>query len=84
MLIGEEKITERIEKIINNINKDGSELIEIDDVMLIVVVHYGSDPIEETETGSLFYNCSTGRYHIQRGLLEQAIRAVNYNQEPRE
>lgn len=83
MLIGEEKITERVEKIIANINKDENELIEIDDVMVIVVVHYGSDLVEETETGSLFYSCSTGRYHVQRGLLEQAIRAVNYNQEPR-
>lgn len=79
MLIGEEKIRENAEKIIENMSKE-EELIEIEDVMIIAVVHYGVDSVEETETGSLFYRCSTGRYHIQLGLLENTKRAIDFSQ----
>jgi hypothetical protein len=81
MLVGADKLTESVEKILANIERnDQDELVEIDEVFIIVAVHYGSDPIEDTETGELFYRCTSARYHVQRGLIEQTIMALNANQ----
>ena len=76
MIIGDEKIREVAEKVLDRLNDD-NELIEVDEVFLIVAVHYGAaDLDEDAEVGELFYRCSSARQHVQFGLLEQARRAV--------
>lgn len=80
MIVGGEKITESAEALLANIEKDDeNELVEIDEVLIIAVVHYG-DPDENSSSGSLFYRCTSARYHIQLGILAHAKNAIDANQ----
>jgi hypothetical protein len=79
MIIGEEKILETAQKVLDRINEtnDSDDLVEIDEVFIIVAVHYGADEVEEdAEVGELYYRCTSARQHVQFGLLFQATRAV--------
>lgn len=76
MIIGDDKILETAQKVLDNIS-DQDELVEIDEVFVIVAVHYGTlDNDEDAEVGELFYRCTSARQHVQFGLLVQANRAV--------
>ena len=82
MIVGGEKITESAAKLLANLERDegaGGELVEVDEVFVIAVVHYG-DPDENSSAGSLFYRCTSARYHVQLGVLEHARDAVRANQ----
>ena len=83
MIVGGEKVTETAEKVLAMIDDD-DELVEVDEVFVIVAVHYGaSGQVEEAEEGSLFYRCTSARIHAQAGLLEYAKIAVLHNQQLR-
>ena len=76
MIIGSEKVQETANQVLERLDED-DELVEVDEVFVIVAVHYGTpDPDEEAESGSLFYRCTSARQHVQFGLLEQAHRAI--------
>ncbi len=80
MIVGGEKLVESAEAILANIEKsDGDELVEIDEVFVIAVVHYG-DPDENSSSGSLFFRCTSARYHVQLGILAHAENAMRDNQ----
>lgn len=77
MIVGEEKVHETVEKALKKLDEE-DELVEVDEVFLIVAVHYGTpDPEKGAETGSLFYRCTSARIHVQYGLLEYARRAID-------
>lgn len=77
MIIDGEKITELASNLLNDIDCDNNnnKLIEIDDVFIIAVVHYGN-PDEYSSCGSLFYRCSSAKHHVQLGILSNAKEAV--------
>jgi hypothetical protein len=76
MIVGNEKVLETAQKVLDNIDET-DELCEIDEVFVIVAVHYGTlDSDEDAEVGELFYRCTSARQHVQFGLLMQAHRAV--------
>lgn len=84
MIVGAEKIPECVEEIIATIERsDPDELVEIEEVMVIAVVRY-EDPDENSSAGSLFYRCTSARYHVQLGILEHAHEGVKKNQNPDE
>lgn len=78
MIVADNKIMASAERVLAAIEADADgELCEIDEVMVIVTVHYGETDDGDAEIGSLFYRCSSGRQHVQLGLLAQAERAVD-------
>lgn len=80
MIEGLEKVTDAVDRIVDNIEKSAEDEIgSIDEVIIICAVHYGSTEDGAGDIGSVFYACSTGRGFIQRGLLEDARRAVDEN-----
>jgi hypothetical protein len=80
MIVGGEKITETAAKLRAIVEADSeNELVEIDDAFVIAVVHYG-DPDDEHSSSSLFYRCTSARYHIQLGILEHTRNAVDAQQ----
>lgn len=85
MITNPEVISDPVSRLIANIEEDcAEELAEIDAVLVIAAVHYGSTEDGSGDIGSTFYTCSSGRGFIQRGLLEDARRAVDVNTTPRE
>lgn len=83
MLVGGEKIHDLAVKILHSLeNVNPDELVEVDEVMIVVATHYGSDLETGTEAGNLFYRCTSARIHVQYGLLEHARRAVDHNIRP--
>jgi len=75
MIVGKEKIHETVGFVLDQLDET-DELAEVDEVFLIVAVHYGSDPEEDSEEGQLYYRCTSARIHTQYGLLKQADRAI--------
>jgi hypothetical protein len=84
MIIGGEKIEDVVTRTLDNIAMDNNadELAEVDEVMIVVVVHRGSSEDMQGEIGQLFYSCSSARYHVQLGLVAQLARAVDSNLTP--
>ena len=84
MIVGGEKVTETAAMLLAKLDADG-ELVEVDEVLVLVAVHYGAaEGEDEAEAGSLFYRCTSARYHVQAGLLAQGVRAVDQNQRSEE
>jgi hypothetical protein len=83
MIVGSEQIAETAAKVLEAIGRDAAdELVEVDEVFVIVAVHYGAVEGEDAETGSAFYRCTSARVHVQLGLVEQARRAIDATVEP--
>jgi hypothetical protein len=82
MIVGGEKISETAERVLSKIDRDDvADLIEVDQVMVIVAVNFGGDEAEESETGALYYRCTSARGYVQRGLLTYAAEAVRFNRQ---
>jgi hypothetical protein len=83
VIVGEDKIADCADRILISIREDGEDsLAEIADVMLIVGVSFGSVDDDGAESQSVFYRCSSAKGWVQRGLLEDARRAVDNNARP--
>lgn len=83
MIVGAERIAETAAKVLAAIERDGDdELAEVDEVLVIVAMHYGAADGEDAETGCAFYRCTSARVHVQLGLVEQLRRAIDLNVEP--
>jgi hypothetical protein len=82
LIVGAEKLTETIEKLLERIaadDEDGSgELAEVDEVFVVVAIHYGSaGDNPDAEVGNLYYRCTSARVHVQLGMVEHARRAID-------
>jgi len=81
LIAGADRIAEHARKVLGAIElatADG-DLAEIDEVLVVVAVHYGAVEGEDADYETMFYRCSSARIHVQLGLLEQARRAIDRN-----
>ena len=81
MLTNGSLIAETAERLLENISADhdGDELIEVADLIVVAVVHYGTADEGRADVSSSFYASNTGLLHRQLGLLEEGRRAVLAN-----
>lgn len=77
MLSNGDLVTETAGRLVTNISESTDEdLAEVDDLIVIAAVHYGTAEDGNADVSSTFYAASSGMVHRQLGLLEEARRAI--------